>query len=97
MSTAALDAIGLRACAALRERGVVLTARVGLHGEASAVHVRAPLSSSGQPWGFDAGDLAVAAQCVAYRLGHLDVVDHVTRERAALQTADTIPPPGASA
>ena len=97
MSTAALDAIGLRACAALRERGVVLTARVGLNGEASAVHVRAPLSSSGQPWAFDAGDLAVAAQCVAHRLGHFDIVDQVTRERAALQTADTIPPPGVAA
>ena len=72
-----------------------LTASVGLRGEASEVRVRAPLSRSGQPWGFGAGDLdlAVAASCVAHRLGHIDLVDQIARERAALQTADTIPPP----
>ncbi len=94
MSTAlaSLDAIGLRACAALRERGVILTATVGLRGEASEVRVRAPLSTTGEPWGYGAGDLAVAAQCVAHRLGHRDIAEQITRERAALQTADTIPP-----
>ncbi len=92
MSTAALDAIGLRACASLVERGVVLTARVGLRGEASEVRVRAPLDPARETWGFGAGDLATAASCVAHRLGHLDLVDQIARERAALQTADTIPP-----
>lgn len=88
---ASLDAIGLRACASLCERGVVLTATVGLRGEASEVRVRAPLSTTGEPWGFGAGDLATAASCVAHRLGHIDLVDQIARERAALQTADTIP------
>lgn len=92
MSTAALDAIGLRACAALRERGVVLTATVGLRGEASEIRVRAPLSTTGEPWGYGAGDLATAASCVAHRLGHTDVVAQIAAERRALQTADTIPP-----
>jgi hypothetical protein len=91
-SLAALDAIGFRACASLCERGVRLTARAGLHGEASEVRVRAPLSTTGEPWGYGAGDLATAASLVAYRLGHLDLVDQITRERRALQTADTIPP-----
>lgn len=69
-----------------------LTATVGLRGEASEVRVRAPLSAAGEPWGYGAGDLATAASCVAHRLGHLDLVDQIARERAALQTADTIPP-----
>lgn len=92
MSTAALDAIGFRACASLCERGVVLAATVGLRGEASEVRVRAPLSTTGEPWGYGAGDLATAASCVAHRLGHLDLVDQIARERTALQTAATIPP-----
>lgn len=91
-SLAALDAIGFRACADLCERGVRLAARVGLHGEAAEVRVHAPLSTTREPWGFGAGDLATAASLVAYRLGHLDLVDQITRERRALQTADTIPP-----
>ena len=93
----ALDAIGFRACASLCERGVRLTASVGLHGEASEVRVLAPLSTTGQPWGFGAGDLATAASLVAFRLGHRDVVNQIGREREALQNADTIPPPGVSA
>lgn len=92
MSAASLDAIGFRACASLCERGVRLTARVGLHGEASEVRVHAPTSPAGESWGYGAGDLATAASCVAHRLGHLDLVDQITRERRALQTADTIPP-----
>lgn len=91
-SLAALDAIGFRACASLCERGVRLTARTGLHGEASEVRVHAPMNPAGESWGFGAGDLATAASCVAYRLGHLDLVDQIARERRALQTADTIPP-----
>jgi hypothetical protein len=89
---ASLDAIGLRACASLRERGVALTATVGLRGEASEVRVRLPLSTTGEPWGYGAGDLATAASLVAHRLGHRDIADQIARERAALQTADTIPP-----
>ena len=89
---ASLDAIGFRACASLCERGVVLTATVGLRGEASEVRVRAPLSTTGEPWGYGAGDLATAASCVAHRLGRIDIAAQITRERAALQTADTIPP-----
>lgn len=88
VTLASLDAIGLRACAALRERGVVLTASVGLRGEASEVRV----TDDERTWGFGAGDLATAASCIAHRLGHLDLVDQIARERAALQTADTIPP-----
>ncbi len=88
MSTAALDAIGLRACASLVERGVRLTASVGLRGEASEVRV----TDDERTWGFGAGDLATAASLVAHRLGHRDIADQIARERAALQTADTIPP-----
>jgi hypothetical protein len=92
VSTASLDAIGLRACASLCERGVSLTATTSLRGEAAEVRVRAPLSPAGESWGYGAGDLATAASCVAYRLGHTDVVAQIAAERRALQTADTIPP-----
>lgn len=65
------------------ERGVRLTATVGLRGEASEVRVRAPLDPARESWGFGAGDLATAASCVAHRLGHLDLVDQIARELAA--------------
>jgi hypothetical protein len=45
-SLAALDAIGFRACASLCERGVRLTARAGLHGEASEVRVHAWIAAT---------------------------------------------------
>lgn len=93
-SLAALDAIGLRACALLREHGVVLAATVGLHGEASEIRVRAPLNTTGESWGYGAGDLATAAQMVAHRLGHADVVRWIDGALDALRRAPTLRPEG---
>lgn len=86
--SASLDAIGLRACLALHDRGVRVTARLGLAHEASEVTV----TDDEGVWTCGAGDLATAASAAAHRLGHHDLVTQIAAERRALQTADTIPP-----
>lgn len=88
--TAALDAIGFRACALLCEHGVALAVRVPLRGEAAEVTV---LAASG-PWACGAHDLATAVQMAAQRLDHADVVRWIDDARATLRRAPTLRPEG---
>lgn len=89
-SLAALDAIGFRACALLREHGVALAVRAGLHGEAAEVTV----TDAESAWTCGATDLATAVQMAARRLGHADVVRWIDDALDALRRAPTLRPEG---
>lgn len=90
MSIAALDAIGFRACALLREHGVAMSVRVGLHGEAAEITIR----DAAGPWTCGAWTLAEAVQMAAQRLDHADVVRWIDDARATLRRAPTLRPEG---
>lgn len=84
----ALDAIGTRAAAILRESGVTLLVDARVEG-AVMVTVR----DEDRDWTVGARHVADAVTTVAARLGRSDVVRWVTDMREALRRADTMPAP----